>query len=98
MRHRERLGSCLAGKIPSAGRQLVIAARRSLFLAGEAVLLPLRPDAALRIEPSEDWIDGAARQPGRVHDVEAVMAAIEEGLEYERGGVGQSHRRSVLPM
>ena len=62
----------LAGEAPSAGRQLVVAARRPLFLAGHAFLLPPRAHAAFGIEPAQDGVDGAARQAGGVHDVEAM--------------------------
>src|SRR5215204_1546279 len=55
MRHRDGPGPRFSGELPPAGGQLVIAARRPLFLAGDALLLPPRSDAAFGVEPAQDW-------------------------------------------
>ena len=59
-----------------------------------ALLLTEEPDAqeSVAFEPPKRWIDGAARESGGLHDIEAVMMAIEQGLENQGGGIGQSHR------
>ena len=91
MRHRDCLGPWLRSR--GAGR------RTSTRSSGAAAAVPGErglpsPTAtarAFRVEAAQDRVDGAAGEAGGFHDVEAVMAAIQQGLEDERGGVGQSH-------
>src|SRR4030095_1496748 len=65
--------------------QRVVAPRRALIFLRHVLTLPLGRDEPLVHEPTQDRIDRAARQVGGVDDVEAVVIAARQCLEYEDG-------------
>src|SRR5580765_96329 len=83
---------CFSREDAAARRQFVVAARRALLASRDAFLLPARPDEPLGVQAAEDRVDGAARKAGGVDDVEPVVVRLHQGLEDERGGVGDAHR------
>jgi hypothetical protein len=75
----------------AGGGDLIVTARRTLLALGDGRCLPAGAEERRALEPSEDRIDGAARERGRVHDVEAVADAGGDGLE---DGDGRRRERS----
>ena len=86
------LGDGSVGEGTASGRELVVPAGRPLLAVGHGLALPPRPDQTLGIEPPQDRIDGAARQAGGGHDVEAVVMAVEQRLQHQGRGIGRAHR------
>jgi hypothetical protein len=91
-------GACRDEQRPSCGRELVVAPRRPLFLAGNRGIFPPGRDELLALQPTQDRVDGAAREAGGIDDVEAVAGAVREREQDERGRIGQVHWRRILPM
>ena len=53
------------------------------------LVFPRRLHEPVALEPAERGIDRAARQPGLVDDVEAVLIAVGNGLQHADGGNGR---------
>jgi hypothetical protein len=77
------LGGLGQGLAARSGHRVVLA-RRPRLPAGAFSGLPARVDESGFLHPAERRIDGPARQPERIHDVEAVLMAVADGGE-DRG-------------
>ena len=71
--------------------ELVVAPRRSLLRVRDCRLFPMCRHESFALQAAQDRIDGAAREPGRIENVEAVTNAIGERMEDERRGIRQIH-------
>src|SRR5580692_9495622 len=74
---------------PPCCGEFVILPRRPLFSVGDRLLLPLRADHLVALQPAHGWVDGAARQAGHLHDAEAVDESGLDRLQDHRRGVGE---------
>ena len=80
----------VAQGLSTGAGDLVVAARRALFVARVGDRLPLGAEQAGVLETAEDRIDRSAGQAGGVHDLEAVAKARAHGEEHDAGGVGDA--------
>jgi hypothetical protein len=73
----------------SAGGDLVVASRRALLALSDGRRFPLRPDIAIAFEAAEHWVDRAAGEFRRIHDVEAVADGSADSAEDGECGEGE---------
>src|SRR5687768_3258703 len=59
----------------------VIAPRRPLLVARRFAIFPGGPHEAVALEPPQRRVNRAARQPGRIHDVEPMPRAARERVQ-----------------
>ena len=78
-------------RLPAASGELIVAAARPVRLARPVIVFPRRRHVAQGLETAERGVDGAGRQAGRGHDVEAESMALGQGLQREEGDVGEGH-------
>jgi len=68
----------------AVGCQVVVLARRSLFTLCDTGLFPFGIDKAGLLEPAQRGVHSPAGQAGYVHDVEAILIAVGQRLQYGR--------------
>src|SRR5262245_58322919 len=66
--------------------QFVIFARRALRRLRDRMLFPLRDDVTALLQTPQRRIDRPARQSRHIHNVEPVLIAVVERLQYHRYG------------
>src|SRR5262245_21713717 len=74
--------------------EFVVFAGRALFALGNGGFFPVGIDEAGVFKSAESRVDSAAGQSGYVHDVEAVLVAVCEGLQNDRGRVREVRLRT----
>jgi hypothetical protein len=76
------------------GGHFVVAPGRPLLLMGDPDVLPAGAHEAVALQAGEGWIDGSARKPGLVHDVETVPDPSSHRLQDLDLNVAQGSLRS----
>src|SRR6185295_4946290 len=73
------------------GGEVEITTWRTFVAPRRAHVFPMRREVAERFELVERGVDGAGREPGRIHDVEAEAVSVGDGVK--DGDLAKCERR-----
>ena len=88
-------GGVAHGLSAGAG-DLVVAARWPLFVVRVGSAFPPRREQPCVFEAAEDGIHRSAREPGDIHDLEAVAATPAQRGENDSGRIRDTGRRHAV--